>query len=123
MFNHINLVVLVVIIARNVESHGRLLEPPSRSSMFRFAYSDPMLIPHRDIIQPNYLDNQLNCGGRQVNIKQSRIYRGTSNNCVVLIRHKPVTTASAEFAVTPTRLQLRKTKPEENTRWELSQGS
>ena len=115
--------VLVVITVRNVESHGRLLEPPSRSSMFRFAYSDPMLIPHRDLIQPNYLDNQLNCGGRGVNIKQSRNYRGTSNDCVVLIRHKPGTTASAEFVVTPTRLRLRKTKRAENTRWELSQGN
>jgi len=49
-----------------VKGHGRLLEPPSRSSMFRFAYSDPMLIPYRDVIQPNYNDNELNCGGRDV---------------------------------------------------------
>ena len=34
--------------------------------MFRFAYSDAMLIPYRDIIQPNYNDNQLYCGGKGV---------------------------------------------------------
>ncbi|XP_069122394.1 uncharacterized protein [Argopecten irradians] len=36
-----------------VRGHGRLWEPPSRSSMFRQGYKTP----------PNYNDNQLNCGG------------------------------------------------------------
>ena len=25
-----------------------------------------MLVPYRDVIEPNYNDNQLNCGGRDV---------------------------------------------------------
>ncbi|XP_060078313.1 uncharacterized protein LOC132557801 [Ylistrum balloti] len=36
-----------------VDGHGRLWEPPSRSTMFRRGYNTP----------PNYNDNQLNCGG------------------------------------------------------------
>ncbi|XP_070186156.1 uncharacterized protein [Littorina saxatilis] len=36
-----------------VEGHGRLLDPPSRSSMFRKGFNNP----------PNYDDNQLFCGG------------------------------------------------------------
>ena len=41
-----------------VESHGRLIEPPSRSTMWRFGFDTP----------PNYNDNQLNCGGFSVRI-------------------------------------------------------
>ncbi|GBL98536.1 hypothetical protein AVEN_111646-1 [Araneus ventricosus] len=36
-----------------VQGHGRLLEPPSRSSMWRFGYDTPR----------NYDDNELFCGG------------------------------------------------------------
>ena len=36
-----------------VNGHGRLVEPPSRNSMWRYGFSNP----------PNYSDNQLNCGG------------------------------------------------------------
>ncbi|XP_046558802.1 uncharacterized protein LOC124267855 [Haliotis rubra] len=38
-----------------VEGHGRLLEPPSRASMWRLGFNTP----------PNYDDNQLFCGGYQ----------------------------------------------------------
>ncbi len=36
--------------------HGRLMEPPSRSSMWRLGYNTPH----------NYQDNELFCGGFQV---------------------------------------------------------
>ena len=38
------------------EGHGRLMEPPSRSSMWRLGYDTPV----------NYADNQLFCGGYSV---------------------------------------------------------
>ena len=34
--------------------------------MHRYKQTDPMLIPYRDIIEANYNDNELNCGGRDV---------------------------------------------------------
>jgi hypothetical protein len=37
----------------SIESHGRLNEPASRNSAWRFGYNTP----------PNYNDNELNCGG------------------------------------------------------------
>ena len=39
-----------------VNAHGRLVEPPSRASMWRFGYSTPA----------DYNDNQGFCGGAQV---------------------------------------------------------
>lgn len=36
-----------------VSAHGRLISPPSRSSMWRFGFSTP----------ENYNDNELFCGG------------------------------------------------------------
>ncbi|OWF44011.1 Zonadhesin [Mizuhopecten yessoensis] len=44
---------LLLAIVVTVRGHGRLWEPPSRSTMFRRGYATP----------PNYNDNQLNCGG------------------------------------------------------------
>ena len=38
------------------EGHGRLVEPPSRSSMWRYGFRTPV----------NYDDNQLFCGGYDV---------------------------------------------------------
>ncbi|GAB1605441.1 uncharacterized protein LOC115222289 [Argonauta hians] len=43
----------VVMLSHEVSSHGRLLFPPSRSSMWRFGFNNPK----------NYNDNQLYCGG------------------------------------------------------------
>nr|QSC42437.1 lytic polysaccharide monooxygenase B [Coptotermes gestroi] len=37
----------------NVEAHGRLIEPPSRATMWRYGFSTP----------PNYNDHELYCGG------------------------------------------------------------
>ena len=41
-----------------VTGHGRLLEPPSRASMWRLGFQNPK----------NYNDNQLFCGGVTVSI-------------------------------------------------------
>lgn len=49
---------LCLIQAPGVTGHGRLVDPPSRSSMWRYGFKNP----------PNYDDNQLYCGGVQVNI-------------------------------------------------------
>ena len=43
-------------VVRIVLGHGRLMEPPSRSSMWRLGYNTPH----------NYQDNELFCGGFQV---------------------------------------------------------
>ncbi|CAL1533613.1 unnamed protein product [Lymnaea stagnalis] len=48
-------------------AHGRLYEPPSRASMWRLGYKTP----------PNYDDNQLFCGGFQVQ------YAGNGGKCGV----------------------------------------
>jgi len=42
--------------------HGRFIEPPSRASLFRFP-NDEMIKPYLDIVEPDYNDNQLFCGG------------------------------------------------------------
>ncbi|XP_042903334.1 uncharacterized protein [Parasteatoda tepidariorum] len=46
-------IILYFLLFHQVQGHGRLLEPPSRSSMWRFGYNSP----------PNYNDNELFCGG------------------------------------------------------------
>jgi hypothetical protein len=47
-----------------VKGHGRLMEPPSRSTAFRFGFATPH----------NYNDNQLSCGGYWVvDIKYSNL--------------------------------------------------
>nr|XP_009857447.1 uncharacterized protein LOC104265352 [Ciona intestinalis] len=56
--------ILSLVRMRSTEGHGRLLQPPSRSSMWRYKYTDPMLSPYAEIIQSNYDDNGLNCGGK-----------------------------------------------------------
>ena len=45
---------------KDVEGHGRLLDPPSRASMFRMGFQNP----------PDYQDNQGFCGGREYQIEQ-----------------------------------------------------
>ena len=46
-----------------VAGHGRLLDPPSRASMWRVGFSSP----------PDYQDNQLFCGGRSVRIHANTV--------------------------------------------------
>lgn len=50
------LFLLVAAIFKMAEGHGRLVEPPSRSSMWRFGFKNPT----------NYNDNQLFCGGKSI---------------------------------------------------------
>lgn len=45
------------------DAHGRLVDPPSRSSMWRFGFNTPI----------NYDDNQLFCGGYDVSKNLTRI--------------------------------------------------
>ena len=47
---------LVMLTALETHGHGRLREPPSRSSMWRDGFDNII----------NYSDNQLNCGGAWV---------------------------------------------------------
>ena len=49
-------VLLLVLLSDNVSGHGRLVEPPSRASMWRYGYST----------EPDFHDNQLWCGGFKV---------------------------------------------------------
>ena len=48
----------VLMMTSLVEGHGRLIEPPSRSSAWRFGFPTPI----------NYDDNELFCGGFQVKL-------------------------------------------------------
>ena len=52
----LSVVVLMTVMLRCVSGHGRLVEPPSRSSMWRYGFNTPH----------NYDDNGLNCGGLNV---------------------------------------------------------
>ena len=45
-----------MVLAHYVSGHARLLQPPSRSSMWRFGFDNP----------PDYTDNQGFCGGIKV---------------------------------------------------------
>ena len=42
--------------------HGRMIDPPSRNSAWRFGFPNP----------PHYTDNELNCGGFNVQWKTNR---------------------------------------------------
>ena len=44
---------MILVLPGYVSGHGRLTEPPSRASMFRFGFDNPS----------DYSDNQLFCGG------------------------------------------------------------
>ena len=55
LFNSSLVTILMMLVART-DGHGRLIEPPSRSSMWRFGFKTPV----------NYDDNQLFCGGYDV---------------------------------------------------------
>lgn len=49
-------IILLVFQQNQVTGHGRLIDPPARSTAWRFGYDTPV----------NYDDNQLYCGGKQV---------------------------------------------------------
>ncbi len=47
---------LVLLVPDDAAGHGTIMDPPGRSSMWRFGYDVP----------PNYNDNSLYCGGKGV---------------------------------------------------------
>ena len=49
-------IAIILIVLGYVRGHGRLMQPPSRASMWRFGFDNP-----RDDT-----DNEGNCGGRSV---------------------------------------------------------
>ncbi|KAL4240458.1 hypothetical protein ACF0H5_001250 [Mactra antiquata] len=51
----------IAFLVSDASGHGRLIDPPSRSSMWRYGFNNP----------PNYDDNQLYCGGVQVQYEQN----------------------------------------------------
>jgi len=52
-----------------VHSHGMMIDPPSRSSMFRYKETNPLIIPYASIVEDNWTDNELFCGGFSVNFR------------------------------------------------------
>lgn len=54
-------VAVILMGTRLVGGHGMLLDPPGRSSMWRFFPDQP----------PNYNDNGINCGGYGVSLNLS----------------------------------------------------
>jgi len=51
--------ILIILNSSQVQGHGRLLEPPNRSSLWRFAKYQDLDPP----VSPNYDDDQNYCGG------------------------------------------------------------
>ena len=74
------LVILIYFTART-DGHGRLIEPPSRSSMWRFGFNTPV----------NYDDNQLFCGGYDVSITltRNRCYETNFILCILFNLNTP----------------------------------
>lgn len=58
-FTAVLMVLMHMIIVCN--GHGRLIDPPSRSSAFRFGFPTP----------PNFIDNEVLCGGYDRQHKQN----------------------------------------------------
>lgn len=50
------ILVFVVYLVKDISGHGMMLDPPGRSSMWRFNHS----------VTPNYRDNENFCGGAYV---------------------------------------------------------
>ena len=53
---------LFATLAATVSAHGRLMEPPGRSSLYLLP-NDEEVKSFWDVVIPNYADNQLFCGG------------------------------------------------------------
>nr|CAD7432448.1 unnamed protein product [Timema monikensis] len=62
-----------------VEGHGRLMDPPSRNSMWRFGFPNPV----------NYNDNELFCGGYAVQWEQNQGRCGVCGDPFHLIDPRP----------------------------------
>jgi len=52
----------------SVLGHGRMMEPPARSSYHR-VQDDPNIAPFMDLVIPNWQDNELFCGGFHVQVQ------------------------------------------------------
>lgn len=50
------LATVISLLIRHTDAHGRLIEPPSRASAWRYGFDTP----------PNYNDHELYCGGFSV---------------------------------------------------------
>ncbi|GAB6020732.1 hypothetical protein CHUAL_003396 [Chamberlinius hualienensis] len=61
------LLAVLAMASKSVEAHGRLLQPPSRSTMWRFGFRTP----------PNYNDHELFCGG----LSRLQLNRGRCGIC------------------------------------------
>ncbi|XP_074093831.1 uncharacterized protein LOC141524055 [Cotesia typhae] len=71
----------------DVDGHGRLMDPPSRNSMWRFGYPNPV----------NYNDNELFCGGYAVHWVQNEGKCGVCGDAYHLSHPRPHE-AGGEFA-------------------------
>ncbi|KAK4036923.1 hypothetical protein OUZ56_028967 [Daphnia magna] len=70
LFQLLVVMVLVVVMAPTaIVGHGMMLNPPQRSSMFRFGFAVP----------PNYNDNSLNCGG--FGVQYNSVNKGRCGEC------------------------------------------
>ena len=59
MYSKVALLLVILGSAVNhIQGHGRLIDPPSRASAWRYGFNTPA----------NYNDNQLYCGGKQVSV-------------------------------------------------------
>lgn len=76
LHSYLQLVVLAVTFAPEVQGHGRLLEPPGRSTMWRFGFDNPA----------NYDDMGLFCGGFSVSY-QRQFYKSEVDHCMSLHGH------------------------------------
>ena len=84
------LVVTWLLALPGVAGHGRLLDPPSRSSMWRVGFNNP----------PNYDDNQLFCGGVAVSISRQTLHAfHFLTVCLISFGHSCQTCADFEHFV------------------------
>ena len=62
---------LYPLILSEVLGHGRVMNPPGRSS-YRFFKDDPAIEPYLENVVMNYNDNALYCGGFQHQVDQGK---------------------------------------------------
>lgn len=65
-------------------AHGRLMEPPGRSSLYQFP-SDPDIAAEWNKIVPNYNDHELFCGGFAVQVSNGYKERGRFDYFLIIL--------------------------------------
>ena len=72
---------LSLVLVHYASGHARLLQPPSRSSMWRFGFDNPA----------DYSDNQGFCGGIKVSLEKQTRFLGWDNHlsCLKLLKPNP----------------------------------